>query len=490
MEVVVHGTWRSITPSPWHGEDRVGLLRPSVADPRFQRALVPYTGDSSLGHGHQMSENLDPDLFRLWLNICCEHHTARCPTGRQDGYLDKLILIDVNQWRVLPLEPDHQPAYTALSYVWSDQSNWKPRLVKRTPPSIRIPQTTEDTINLTRNIGIGFIWIDALCIVQDDLDAQAFQIKQEAAWRADVHLEAHSAKTPVDVLSDDNVIQELVENPGTSRNEAIVTFRHLIHKYMLRQLTKDSDIENALAGVGNLLRSKIGPLYHGILERIFGEIIEGCWCWDLLQSPRTGWIRERIITTTDTLSPADPEIGIAPLGEVATNKPLLKFFKFSDELQPLLQPDTTGQNNVKQMYDHCIPDISQLQDRYRVMQAALKPSSSMPDHIAFFRSLAILAVERQPHHFVGASYDFPVCHPTTKRRLSSIRLWQGAEPRGKFKVHPFIVISASEKAFRLMMIRFEKGVAYKVNNVTAPGAKVKMEDCWRLGPTKRIIITG
>ncbi|KAH7064365.1 heterokaryon incompatibility protein-domain-containing protein [Paraphoma chrysanthemicola] len=75
--------------------------------------------------------------------------------------------------------------YCTLSYVWGDAQHFK--LSKsnvqgfRKPGSLNkvfhlFPKTIQDAITLTRQIGETYLWVDALCIIQDDDVDKAVQI--------------------------------------------------------------------------------------------------------------------------------------------------------------------------------------------------------------------------------------------------------------------------------------------------------------------------
>ncbi|KAH8647328.1 heterokaryon incompatibility protein-domain-containing protein [Xylariales sp. PMI_506] len=83
--------------------------------------------------------------------------------------------------------------YTCLSYVWGDTgalfSATRKTLAQLLEPGVftryadRIPQTIRDAMKVTRALGVRFLWVDRLCIVQDDDDMMQEQIK----WMASIY---------------------------------------------------------------------------------------------------------------------------------------------------------------------------------------------------------------------------------------------------------------------------------------------------------------
>ncbi|PVH93280.1 hypothetical protein DM02DRAFT_465989, partial [Periconia macrospinosa] len=70
-------------------------------------------------------------------------------------------------------------SYVALSYVWGNQPGnvrASKTHMKNTAdgesyleiPGEGVPQTVRDAISVTKMLGERFLWVDALCIVQDD----------------------------------------------------------------------------------------------------------------------------------------------------------------------------------------------------------------------------------------------------------------------------------------------------------------------------------
>ena len=119
------------------------------------------------------------DIFQLqrWLAIC-QHGHQGCRNASNDSAMDSLLsnnsfrLIDVDRQCIVSAEA--QP-FLALSYVWGTERfsrTTKATLDAVMQPeglkSVQLPPTVAEAMHLTKLLGYKYIWVDALCIVQDD----------------------------------------------------------------------------------------------------------------------------------------------------------------------------------------------------------------------------------------------------------------------------------------------------------------------------------
>ncbi|KAL8721178.1 MAG: hypothetical protein Q9181_007763 [Wetmoreana brouardii] len=143
--------------------------------------------------GAKVNEYVDENLLMVhWINDCLENHEAchekqlaYCPTR----------LLDLDQYNssgdIVLVETDaDQLPYTTLSHCWGHPSNGPMTTALETFPHrldrIKfddLPQTFKDAVNTTRSLGIPYLWIDSLCIIQDSPEDWA----EEASKMANVY---------------------------------------------------------------------------------------------------------------------------------------------------------------------------------------------------------------------------------------------------------------------------------------------------------------
>lgn len=134
------------------------------------------------------------DMISSWLRECETSHGPQCNMPLiQRGMNRNLILIDVGQ-RCLVEAPGNS-RYVVLSYVWgADQlKNMaynrallfqpggldNPKLA--TQSEAALGRVVTDTMAIAAKLGERYIWVDALCIRQDDREDQALEIARMAS---------------------------------------------------------------------------------------------------------------------------------------------------------------------------------------------------------------------------------------------------------------------------------------------------------------------
>ncbi|KAF2836682.1 HET-domain-containing protein, partial [Patellaria atrata CBS 101060] len=129
-----------------------------------------------------------------WLENCVENHTL-CKSTSSDPYLPTRVLdigLDSSRDPFL-FETNGQPGkYVALSYCWGKTKVLTTTTKnisshKRSIPLDTLPKTLQDAVIISRRLGIPYLWVDALCIIQDDGDDWAY----EASKMCDVYSLAH-----------------------------------------------------------------------------------------------------------------------------------------------------------------------------------------------------------------------------------------------------------------------------------------------------------
>ena len=174
--------------------------------------------------GRVYGENeIDVELLLTWIHCCGEWHNGECKTSfrtRLEHLASKMVMygIDVNDMQLKKLtEADR---YCTLSYVWGRRPFY--RLTKENLEKLmavnsvsnissRVPKTIMDAICLTRHLGIRFLWVDSLCIPQDD---EAY--KAEAIGK--MHLVYSKAEVTIVAASGSDSFYGLPGYGGTPRD--------------------------------------------------------------------------------------------------------------------------------------------------------------------------------------------------------------------------------------------------------------------------------
>ncbi|KAL0944623.1 uncharacterized protein CTRU02_202510 [Colletotrichum truncatum] len=133
---------------------------------------------SSLYSDRNFGQDPDPNSYILWSKWCLKtcHDTHKiCALQRSRKMPTRVIEVGTKSHRLLPTD-DLQEPYVALSYCWGPAMDTF-KLTHDTYAEmldgiaeIKLAKTHQEAIGFSRAIGIKYIWIDALCIIQGDAE--------------------------------------------------------------------------------------------------------------------------------------------------------------------------------------------------------------------------------------------------------------------------------------------------------------------------------
>jgi hypothetical protein len=177
------GVYLMIARTPEHSEvvEHLHLLR---------RADLP----SHIGRSLSLNPNwIDIEPMRKWIRTCITQHGDKCEYPYKVFRIPRILplwLIDTLRLCLVPGTLAH--SYVTLSYVWGTSNPFtttKSKLEQlKQPGALKhgcfgkyIPKTITDSVGLVPLLGERYIWVDALCIVQDDKNVKSEELKRMAA---------------------------------------------------------------------------------------------------------------------------------------------------------------------------------------------------------------------------------------------------------------------------------------------------------------------
>jgi hypothetical protein len=113
-------------------------------------------------------------MLQGWLQICCTRHdSCLAPLPKLPR---RLVYVSNHNVRLIESEGLAYTKYTTLSHCWGSATN----MIKTTKGNIKnrksnidrdeLNQIFKDAIAITQRVGCQWIWIDSLCIIQDDIE--------------------------------------------------------------------------------------------------------------------------------------------------------------------------------------------------------------------------------------------------------------------------------------------------------------------------------
>lgn len=152
----------------------------SVTDP----IDAPTTQWSVFGPATTIPETLDLHLaignIQSWLDECMEDHTNCTPAWTDGRSLPRRVLdLDSHDDQIaarLMASNGLRAKYVALSHCWGEDPSLTltttAATIRERQSGIRweqLPKTFRDAVLITKGLGIRYLWIDSLCIIQEDM---------------------------------------------------------------------------------------------------------------------------------------------------------------------------------------------------------------------------------------------------------------------------------------------------------------------------------
>lgn len=189
-------TGDSIFAANWTKEIEQGLWMTMEATIHFYKGKGTATNADSLALGPSAfgaSRVVSWKRVQERISDCLKnHHHANQTRSLPPGFM----VLDIASGCIV--EPPKEFQYIALSYVWGPQQpgylelNRQTESDLRTPRSLdtkQVPRTIRDTMTACTELGVRYLWVDRLCIIQDEDHPQKMaQIRSMDAVYASAYL--------------------------------------------------------------------------------------------------------------------------------------------------------------------------------------------------------------------------------------------------------------------------------------------------------------
>ncbi|KAF7175044.1 hypothetical protein CNMCM7691_005512 [Aspergillus felis] len=155
-------------------------VRWSGGDLSWSLFTTPEDPAASVVHVHTVLRDLGSEQSfneaREWMQECLHTH-AGCPSDERVDLPRRLIYVsplgEPREFARICETGGQQGQYCALSYCWGGDQMYKTvrdcyEQYKKGLPYHSLPQTIQDALHVTRSMGLQYIWIDSMCIIQDD----------------------------------------------------------------------------------------------------------------------------------------------------------------------------------------------------------------------------------------------------------------------------------------------------------------------------------
>lgn len=195
-----------------------------------------------------------------WLDNCNHTHESCNQTTSQEPSWYPTRLLDLGGteneiWRVKVIETAKERLkglYITLSHCWGAGVHLL--LTKQNRDGLldelpSLPKTFAEAVSACRKLGIRYLWIDSLCIIQDDLDdwEREASLMHRVYKRAWCNLSAAASRDSSEGLyrERNQIVSELRFDPSSSAASFAILekglFKHQVEKSPLQDVSESSE---------------------------------------------------------------------------------------------------------------------------------------------------------------------------------------------------------------------------------------------------------
>ncbi|KAH3947582.1 hypothetical protein HBI81_039660 [Parastagonospora nodorum] len=161
------------------------------------------------------------ETVKRWIMECDDAHD--CTSNAKTNLPRRLLDVRNNSVRVHEItHEDEGTKYACLSHCWGYPPN---KILcntlatfndyRQAVPWEKLPKTFRDAISFTRKLGVPFLWIDSLCIVQNDKDKKDWQ--EQSANMANIYRNAYITLAATAAKDSDGGLYTSHDVPPTRR---------------------------------------------------------------------------------------------------------------------------------------------------------------------------------------------------------------------------------------------------------------------------------
>jgi len=165
-----------------YGSGLYPRLEGTTTSSNYGVQLVDDAGTTKPLRARLIAETVDFRWVQSWIHKCRDDHGPYCV----DAYLTAAAHpIDVTGFMVIDIERKclsrlpEEADYLALSYVWgktnfpvTSKANVELFKVDGAFRRVKLARTIRDAMEVTAGLGHRFLWVDSICIVQDDANTK------------------------------------------------------------------------------------------------------------------------------------------------------------------------------------------------------------------------------------------------------------------------------------------------------------------------------